>query len=100
MDWAGLWRRSSGSRSSTWSSTHSTWSKGMHPRTWPKELLIGLRLTLCTAALALIYTFVVTGISQVAFNANANGSLVTVNGKAVGSALIGQSCPQEKLASD
>jgi potassium-transporting ATPase KdpC subunit len=72
----------------------------MHPRTWPKELLIGLRLILCTAALALIYTFVITGISQVAFNSNANGSLVTVNGKVVGSALIGQSCPQEKLASD
>lgn len=72
----------------------------MHPRTWPKELLIGLRLTLFTAALALIYTFVITGISQVAFNSNANGSLVTVNGKVVGSALIGQSCPQEKLASD
>src|SRR4029077_12332390 len=72
----------------------------MHPRTWPKELLIGLRLTLCIAALALIYTFVITGISQVAVNGNANGSLVTVNGKVVGSSLIGQSCPQEKLASD
>jgi potassium-transporting ATPase KdpC subunit len=72
----------------------------MHPRTWPKELLIGLRLTVCVAALALIYTFVITGISQVAFNGNANGSLVTVNGKVVGSTLIGQSCPQEKFASD
>src|ERR1700719_460911 len=72
----------------------------MHPRTWPKELLIGLRLTLFRAALALIYTLVITGISQVAFNSNANGSLVTVNGKVVGSSLIGQSCPQEKFASD
>jgi potassium-transporting ATPase KdpC subunit len=72
----------------------------MNPRTWPKELLIGLRLTLFTAALALVYTFVVTGISQVAFNGNANGSLVSRNGKVVGSSLIGQSCPQEKLASD
>jgi K+-transporting ATPase ATPase C chain len=72
----------------------------MHPRTWPKELLIGLRLTVCVAALALIYTFVITGISQVAFNGNANGSLVTVDGKVVGSSLIGQSCPQERLASD
>jgi potassium-transporting ATPase KdpC subunit len=72
----------------------------MHPRTWPKELLIGLRLTVCVAALALIYTFVITGISQVAFNGNANGSLVTVDGKVVGSSLIGQSCPQEKLAPD
>jgi K+-transporting ATPase ATPase C chain len=66
----------------------------------PKQLLIGLRLTLFTAALALVYTFVITGISQVAFNGQANGSLVTVNGKVIGSTLIGQSCPQEKLASD
>jgi potassium-transporting ATPase KdpC subunit len=65
-----------------------------------KQLLIGLRLTLFTAALALVYTFVITGISQVAFNSNANGSLVTVNGKVVGSALIGQSCPSETVASD
>jgi len=66
----------------------------------PKQLLIGLRLTLFTAALALVYTFVITGISQVAFNSNANGSLVTANGKVVGSTLIGQSCPQETVASD
>jgi K+-transporting ATPase ATPase C chain len=72
----------------------------MNPRSWPKELLIGLRLTVCTAALALIYTFVITGISQVAFNSNANGSLVTVNGKVVGSTEIGQSCPQETFAKD
>jgi K+-transporting ATPase ATPase C chain len=72
----------------------------MNPRSWPKQLLIGLRLTLAFAAMVLIYTFVITGISQVAFNSNANGSLITVNGKVVGSTLIGQSCPQEKLASD
>ena len=66
----------------------------------PKQLLIGLRLTLFTAALALVYTFVITGISQVAFNSQANGSLVTVNGKVVGSTLIGQSCPGETLDKD
>lgn len=65
-----------------------------------KQLLIGLRLTIFIAALALVYTFVITGISQVAFNGNANGSLLAVNGKVVGSSLIGQSCPQEKVASD
>lgn len=65
-----------------------------------KQLLIGLRLTAAIAALALIYTFVVTGISLVAFNRNANGSLVTVNGRVVGSTLIGQSCPLEKLTAD
>jgi K+-transporting ATPase ATPase C chain len=69
-------------------------------RNLPKQLLIGLRLTVFVAALALVYTFVVTGISQVAFNSNANGSLVTVNGKVVGSSLIGQSCPQETVAKD
>jgi potassium-transporting ATPase KdpC subunit len=72
----------------------------MHPRSWPKELLIGLRLTIALAAMVIIYTFVITGISQVAFNSNANGSLVSVNGRVVGSSLIGQSCPQEKFASD
>jgi len=61
----------------------------------PKQLLIGLRLTIFVAALALVYTFVITGISQVAFNSNANGSLVTVNGKVVGSTLIGQSCRRD-----
>jgi K+-transporting ATPase ATPase C chain len=72
----------------------------MNPRSWPKELLIGLRLTLALAAMVIVYTFVITGVSQAAFNGNANGSLVTVNGKVVGSTMIGQSCPQEKLASD
>jgi K+-transporting ATPase ATPase C chain len=72
----------------------------MNPRSWPKELLIGLRLTLALAVMVIVYTFVVTGISQAAFNGNANGSLVTVNGKVVGSTMIGQSCPQEKIASD
>ena len=72
----------------------------MNPRSWPKELLIGLRLTLALAVMVIVYTFVVTGISQAAFNGNANGSLLTVNGKVVGSTMIGQSCPQEKLASD
>jgi K+-transporting ATPase ATPase C chain len=72
----------------------------MNPRSWPKELLISLRLTLALAVLVLVYTFVITGISQVAFNSNANGSLVTVNGKVVGSTLIGQSCPQETVAKD
>jgi K+-transporting ATPase ATPase C chain len=72
----------------------------MNPRSWPKELLIGLRLTLALAVMVIVYTFVITGISQAAFNGNANGSLVTVNGKVVGSTMIGQSCPQEKIASD
>jgi K+-transporting ATPase ATPase C chain len=72
----------------------------MNPRSWPKELLIGLRLTLALAAMVIVYTFVITGVSQAAFNGNANGSLVTVNGKVVGSTMIGQSCPQETVAKD
>jgi potassium-transporting ATPase KdpC subunit len=72
----------------------------MNPRTWPKQLLIGIRLTVCVAAMALVYTFVITGISQVAFNSNANGSVVTLDGKVVGSTEIGQSCPQETFAKD
>lgn len=57
----------------------------------PRELLIGLRLTLAAAALCIIYTFVITGISQAAFNGNANGGLITKNGQVVGAQLIGQS---------
>ena len=69
-------------------------------RSAPRELLIGLRLTVAIAALALIYTFVITGIGQAAFNGNANGGLITHNGQVVGATLIGQSCPQEALAKD
>jgi len=38
----------------------------------------------------LIYPFVMTGISQVLFPAQANGSMIYVNGKPVGSGIIGQ----------
>lgn len=37
-----------------------------------------------------IYPLVMTGISQLAFNNKANGSMIVVNGKEVGSKLIGQ----------
>lgn len=43
----------------------------------------------------LIYTLVVTGIAQVAFPYQANGSIITVDGRAVGSELIGQSYEDE-----
>ena len=50
---------------------------------------IGMTLVLCLLT-GFIYPGVVTGLAQVLFSRQANGSLVTVNGKVVGSALIGQ----------
>ncbi len=47
-------------------------------------------MTLFTLLLGFGYPLVVTGIGQVAFGGKADGSLVAVDGKAVGSALIGQ----------
>ena len=46
---------------------------------------------LLTAITGIAYPLLVTGISQVAFPHQANGSIVTVDGKALGSTLIGQS---------
>jgi potassium-transporting ATPase KdpC subunit len=46
---------------------------------------------LLTAITGVAYPLLVTGIAQVAFAHQANGSIVTVDGKAVGSMLIGQS---------
>jgi potassium-transporting ATPase KdpC subunit len=43
-----------------------------------------------TLFLGILYPLVVTGISQVAFPGNANGQRVYVNGKLVGSKIIGQ----------
>jgi potassium-transporting ATPase KdpC subunit len=44
-----------------------------------------------TILLGLVYPLVITGVSQVAFPGNANGQKVYVNGKLVGSKIIGQS---------
>jgi potassium-transporting ATPase KdpC subunit len=44
-----------------------------------------------TVLLGLVYPLVITGVSQVAFPGNANGQKVYVDGKLVGSKIIGQS---------
>ena len=57
-----------------------------------KELRPGfLLLVVLTILLGLVYPAVMTGISEVIFPKQANGSLLTVNGKVVGSSLIAQS---------
>ncbi|WP_421697576.1 potassium-transporting ATPase subunit KdpC [Ancylobacter sp.] len=53
-------------------------------------------LALFTALTGFAYPLAVTGIAQLAFPAAANGSPVTVGGRVVGSALIGQSFTAER----
>ena len=56
-----------------------------------KHFITAILMTVVTTVLlGIIYPVVVWGLAQVIFPKQANGSLITVNGKLVGSQLIGQ----------
>src|SRR6202049_2863535 len=56
-----------------------------------KNLKISILMTIVTTLLlGIVYPFVVTGLAQLIFPKQANGELITQNGKVVGSRLIGQ----------
>ena len=57
-----------------------------------RTLLVGLRsMLLFTVIVGVAYTGLMTGLGQLVLNHQANGSQLEVNGKVVGSTLIGQS---------
>jgi potassium-transporting ATPase KdpC subunit len=63
-----------------------------------KDLKTGLiAIVVVTVFLGLVYPLAITGISQVVFPGKANGSKVSVNGKVVGSRLIGQSFSEPEI---
>jgi len=56
-----------------------------------KNFMISIWMTIVTTLLlGIVYPFVVTALAQLIFPAQANGGLIAMNGKIVGSRLIGQ----------
>lgn len=63
-----------------------------------RQLLTALRFLLCaTLLLGLAYPVVVFGVGQLVAPAQANGSIITVAGRAVGSSLLAQPVTGEKF---
>ena len=59
--------------------------------TWVRQHIVGLRvLLLFTVICGIVYPLVMTGIAQVAFHKQADGSLVSSSGRTVGSSLLCQ----------
>jgi K+-transporting ATPase ATPase C chain len=64
----------------------------MNTRTLARQYWVATKaMIVFTIVLGVGYTAVITGVGQLVAPARADGSLVTVDGRAVGSALIGQS---------
>lgn len=62
-----------------------------------RQYWVGLRaLLILTVVLGVVYPLAITGIGQLAFSNQANGSAVSSQGRVVGSALIGQSFTDKK----
>jgi potassium-transporting ATPase KdpC subunit len=62
-----------------------------------RQLLPGIRLLIVlTLLVGVAYPAAVTAVAQVAFPSQANGSLIVVDGKTVGSSLIGQAFDDPK----
>jgi K+-transporting ATPase ATPase C chain len=59
-----------------------------------------LSVILFTVLLGIVYPLFITGVGQVAFPGNANGQKIYVNGRLVGSKIIGQSFKQPVIGAD
>ncbi|GAA4168625.1 potassium-transporting ATPase subunit KdpC [Gryllotalpicola koreensis] len=66
-------------------------------RATARQYWVAIRaMIVLTAGLGILYPLVMTGVGQLAFHSQANGSKITDSGKTVGSSLIGQSFTDAK----